>query len=298
MKKEDNKGYTKLQSDFSRENILDFFTDKERAFHHTSYYTYSSLENIDNILCGGTIWLTWLGESTTNDTVDSEYYKDKQNLFSVCFSTGTSETLPLWYLYSGIDGKGARLEMPKKWFKSLAELDSVELVSFQKDNPKNVIAQTKVKKGDFEVKIHDILYIGKDSRNEGTYRIKYNGQALNNRSKDDYIFLTNSYGGFYKGLIWFYEKETRIQIAINEELLTPGTSYRLEIPIENYMNKINVRVGPEMTAESMEELLKMKGYKKFMQKKIEKSDYEGTIKMGLKRKLCKNCPNKNKENSK
>ena len=98
------------------DEILKYFDNDKCSLGHTHYYHYTSLSTIDKILKTKQIRLTPLSKSA-NDLIEKEKYEKMNcNLFSLCFSTGTSESLPLWYLYSGIDGCGARMGIKKKSF--------------------------------------------------------------------------------------------------------------------------------------------------------------------------------------
>ena len=83
-----------------------------REYEHGGYFHYTKLEIADSILRNREFWLS--NVSGFNDTVDSgQFGKGEQPYFSLCFSTGLSENLPLWYLYSGIDGHDVIYAQPR-----------------------------------------------------------------------------------------------------------------------------------------------------------------------------------------
>ena len=252
--------------------------------HGNYYYTYTSSKNADNILKDERIWFTWLGKKSTNDAMDIETYKNKKNCFCSCFSTGTKENLPLWYLYSGIDGQGVRLGFPKAWITNLKEINNVELVEVDENDKRKSIEI--LEKGEFEVEIRDILYIGNEK--EGSNSVQLQHKEVTSEINCDLAGqLYKKCEGFIKGLIWSYEKETRIQISVLK-LLDEKKQYRVELPISDILSKIQLRLGPE-TTEEPGNLLRMEGIKKLEELKIEQSQYKGQIRMGLKERICREC---------
>ena len=99
---------------------------------------------------------------------------------------------------------------------------------------------------------------------------------------------------FTKGLIWFYEKETRLQVEIvNEtikELITKSNeNLVIEMDLSPINNDLMVRMAPEYAKEDRTILEEMEGFKKYDLSRIQISDYTGEIKMKLAKKLCLNC---------
>ena len=98
-----------MESKFNQLNtvdeIIDFVTEKE--LKHTYYCHYSSISKVDNILSSECMWLSPLDRF--NDLKESESAGSNPNLFGLCFSAMFSENLPMWYLYGGLTGKGARI---------------------------------------------------------------------------------------------------------------------------------------------------------------------------------------------
>ena len=146
---------------------------------------------------------------TANDLTERDTYVEiGDNIFSACFSTGTSENLPLWYLYSGLDGRGVRLGMKKAGFKNLCKNADLELLEIESDYPYKSIKKLKrLSSTEYELKCRDILYIGSDTQNKNRYRAKYNGNVVNSITEDIASEVMGKYKRFIKGLIWFYEKK-------------------------------------------------------------------------------------------
>lgn len=279
----------------SSQDFISFFDNDEQAFRHTYFYHYTSLKNVNQIMKGKQIRLTPLSKSA-NDLVEKDTYeKLGDNIFSLCFSTGTSECLPLWYLYSGIDGRGARIGLKKKTFRQLIENSTFLLQEIKLDPPYNARGEPVVlKTEDYMLMCRDILYIGHDSQKTNLYRIKYNGQVINDISKDITDKVQSEYQRFVKGLIWFYEKETRIQVEVtNKELLAPSKNYVVILKLDDVYDDISVRLAPEYKEIETEIFEKYDGIKDWVYTKLQISDFAGQLHMGLKDKLCRECKNKN-----
>lgn len=267
----------------SAEEFLSYYQNPDRALRHTAYFHYTKLKNIDEIMRSGQLRLTSLCK-TANDTIEKKWYEEKgKHLFSLCFSTGTSENLPLWYLYSGTDGRGARLGLTKSNFKKVFAEPQFSLAEVEASPPYDIITTTPLSKDDYILEIHDILYIGKDTSHKNTYRIKHNTDVINGITHEVYEELKNQYSHFTKGLIWFYEKETRVQVKItNHSLLKPDKNYCVVLDIEPYMPLFSIRLAPEFNREESIEIENCPGIQKYLFKKIEHSDYAGEIEMRLK----------------
>ena len=84
--------------------------EENRAYFHNNFYHYSKLKSITEILKSQSFLLSRCG--CTNDPMENEI-KDKDRCFALCFSSGTDENIPMWYLYSGVEGQGGCLTMTK-----------------------------------------------------------------------------------------------------------------------------------------------------------------------------------------
>lgn len=281
------------------DEFIDFFTDKERGFRHTHFYHYSTLKNVDSILKKKNIRLTNLS-CTSNDQSEREGDGEKgKYLFSTCFSTGTSEQLPLWYLYSGIDGKGARVGLSKSIFKKMYNSAKYFLQEVEKEPPYAEIGEPIELKKDYETVCQDIAYLSEDTVNTGKFRLKYNGQVKNDLSEDDYKTLKEKLNGFVKGLIWFYEKETRIRVEVkNTALIEQDKNYVVLLDLSNVYSDLNIRLAPEFKKDDKIDFDEYLGIKKFVESKIQKSDYAGEIKRNLKEKMCRFCDKNSDKNGK
>lgn len=288
--------YTEFKECNTSNDFLCFFDNDELSFRHTYYYHYTSINNVSKILNSKQIRLTRLSTSA-NDLLEKEHYaKFGNNIFSLCFSTGTSESLPLWYLYSGIDGCGARIGLKRRSFSQLINSPTFLLIEVESKYPYNAIGEPLVlRPKDYMCQCRDILYIGQDPQNNDIFRAKYNGQVKNGLPKDTANSLKKEYARFTKGLIWFYEKETRLQVEItNKEILDSEKAYAVGLKLDDIYDEMSVRLAPEYGEIQPNLFDNYAGIKNWAYAKLQKSAYAGQLKMGIKEKLCSEC----KENKK
>lgn len=260
---------------------------KENAFRHTNYYHYSSCNAIKGILDSKTFWVSSMCFSN-DKTEHKKFGEDTYRYFQLCFSTGTSENLPLWFLYSGINGKGLRIALTKAQINNLISFDKMELVLH------NLITGQKTKlvpDVDCKISFKDVLYRKKTDK---SCRIKYN-------LKDNYTFPKNEMQkfedtetGFIKELIWYYEKETRLLIEVNRELLDKklfegrdDAPCRIELSIpEKCLKSLKITFSPAYDDEEIDSMLSDKTFARFDRAKTI-SEYKGNIKIDLCRKCTK-----------
>lgn len=287
---------------------------KERQYEHSYYYHYTSLKNIESILENKELWISCV--DGFNDTKDKKQFEGQEKeYYSFCFSTGVSENLPLWYLYGGIDGKGGRIRFTKNTVNEYI-FDDTENAKELNFNPniKCVLAQKKdgeIKRKEsitlkvaetMDIEFRDVLYY---SNNNEKIRLKYNTMTNYDMLKDSAEKLEKDWNHFLKGLIWYYEKETRLLIHLKGEALkevkaNKDKGYVVVLKMsDSLMNKMQVTLSPQFN--TVEEVLETEKYPNIgkligkSRKKWEKdflSDYHGTIDF----KLCDNCE-KNKENN-
>ena len=147
----------------------------------------------------------------------------------------------------------------------------------------------------YKLLCHDILYIGKDSQKLDKYRIKYNNNTMNGVAASYAEKIKEEYERFYKGLIWFYEKETRIQVEIADGVLEEGKSYKVAISLESVYNDLSIRLAPEFGNVPPEIFTNYDGIREWASAKIRPSDYAGQMHMELRDKLCEACIFKSKD---
>ena len=183
-----------------------------------------------------------------------------------------------------------RIGFKKNSFSHLLKKANFLLSEYDSENRSLIGNPIKLNQEDFKFVCRDILYIGKDSKNNNAFRCKYNGQTINNLSESVKNEIFQKYERFTKGLIWFYEKETRIQVEIiNEDLLESSKQYVVLLDIAAAFQDISIRLAPEFEDITDDWIENNKGVKEWTLAKIQKSEFEGQIKMNLKEKLCRDC---------
>ena len=276
----------------SAEDYRDFFRAPGRANHHTLYYHYTTLNNINQILQENAFRLINLAKSSNDEGEKRHTAGEDDVLFSVCFATGTSENLPMWYLYSGPDGKGGRLGLSKSDFMVLRNA-KVSLVEVEKNYPYSMKeSPTPLGESEYEITAYDVLYIGRDNANKSNfYRAKYCGGTNNEISEKTYQQITQEDRLLTKGLIWFYEKETRIEVKVpKEKLKNPDGNYVVLLDLSDVIDRLSLRVAPEFGEVTKEVIDRYPNIKAWLAARIEKSDFAGEVNMRLKEKLCRGCP--------
>lgn len=272
----------------------------QREYEHGGYFHYTSLYTIDSILKNKTLWVSPVAR--LNDNLEKEQFGNDMDLyFSLCFSTGIHENLPLWYLYSGIDGQGGKLSLTKSKVSKLIKNGHYSLST----NNSNVHI-LDLTDDNFEIYFKDILY---SAPKKGTKYIdlKYNTMTNHDRiTSSEFEHFKKLYGPFIKSLIWFYEKETRLLVKLkgnaaeyirNHPLPSESNEYYVvklsfsDIP--DVVKSIKIGFAPEI--DKLEEtILKYENIRTFVYEnsKVSLSDYQGQIKMSLQERLCKDCSKK------
>ena len=281
-----------LENGTDAESLTDLI--QHNALLHTQYYHYTKVSRLDNILQNKEFWL--LPVDRFNDEKDSETFGEGQkNTFSLCFSSGTTENLPLWYMYAGMDGKGARIGFRKKDFKKLAEELKLTLWEHTEGTDKKIIKADKyireLRSGEdgCEIYFRDIMYIHDTERET---RLKYNNAVKNNGVLKSEIekFKANN-PGCYKSLIWFYEKETRLIVKVPPSFIKKDKKYIVALQLDDTYNNMDIMLAPEYTPDEKAKVISQYlGFREFLSSKLKLSEYSGTINMSL----CKNCDRKEK----
>lgn len=267
---------------------------KEKAYTHTQYYHYSDLGGINSILDTQKIWVSSMCYS--NDATEHDRFgDDTYRYFQLCFSTGTTENLPLWFLYSGTNGKGARISLSKKSIEKLIDFPcmKMKLVNIHSGEITTLIAEDNC-----SIEFKDVIYRKKEAEK---YRLKYNTQVNNSFSTNEMIKVESENKAFIKDIIWFYEKETRLLIKVDESLIDkklfknavkPPYRIELSIPDECYKD-IDVMLSPayeDGNETEIKDFLIKEGFLKLNKAKL-MSEYAGQIKIDLCKKCnkCENC---------
>ena len=257
-----------------------------RQYNHSYYFHYTGLSGIDGILNSKSFWISSF--RAFNDKAEAKKLRNPELYFSLCFSTGLNENLPLWYMYSGLTGRGGRLRLTNRGIAKLLENATYEL-SEKDSSGKPVGHRTPLEPGRMiDITFGDVLYCG--DGNNANLDMKYNTMTNHIFPISEKEKLYNRFEGFVKSLIWYYEKETRLLIRLTgeaEKLVDPEKDYMIILHFDESVYKMfTLTFGPEFRGIE-NDLNKYKHIKDFMinTSKVKKSAYAGEIEMNL----CKRC---------
>lgn len=294
-------------------NITDLSEYLKREYEHTEYNHYTDLEAINNILESREFFLSDV--RGFNDKKDTEQFKDRL-YFSLCFSTGINENLSLWYLYSGIDGKGGCISFKRNRIRQLIENAKYELWKFKGlPNKSNAEKLCDIKIGkNANIVFADMLYYSEEipnkKRKEENMALKYNTMTNYQISKDEFQKFKERNRGKLKNLIWYYEKETRLLIELTDEKLKKevnecnekyyasknvnGENSKANYKIVMNFNHLNLNDFQVKLAPGNIDYSEISDYENITKycndtSNINLSLYKGEIDFKLKDKMCKNC---------
>lgn len=290
-----------------------------REYRHGHYFHYTKLNVADSILQNRKFWLS--NVSGFNDTKDTEQFMSKTSetveelvpYFSLCFSTGVHENLPLWYLYAGLDGRGARIGLTQAGIKKLIKNGRYSLGLFESDeegNEKIIDEIMNLENGKtMNLFFRDVIY-AQPGEGEGCCALKYNTMTNYRIPNQEFERYNKEHKGFQKGLIWYYEKETRLIIQLvgdaekewekwKEKIKSKEKNIRIILSFdESLLKNIRVTLAPNIDPTEFYNILtKKEGLQKLFRKTsvVQPSEYAGTINM----RLCNHCEyKKNKEKNK
>lgn len=277
----------------------------------TSFCHYTNLTVIDGIINKRQFWVSSIKNfNDTHDRVQFGYVDNTDSednelislkYYSLCFSSGVNENLSLWYMYSGMDGKGGRIRFNTYGMECLIRDGTYKLYELvENDNGSkslgNLVKKLSEKSGDFIVKVQDVLYYS-DNKKDEYASLKYNTMTNYGKiKKKELQEYRQKKKGFFKRIAWYYEKEFRILVELKDEIvnkLSKNKSYVvvLDIPDATY-KRIYIDFAPEV--ENIDEVLCGKNAIKefiFDTSASNYSDYKGEVKMNF----CSKC---NKQMSK
>lgn len=279
-------------------DLSHYFIGKE--FSHSKYCHYTSLQIIEEILKKKRLFLSCV--RGFNDACDKEQFGEKReqkNYYSVCFSTGESENLALWYLYSGINGKGGRIRFTLNKIKKIIEESTFELVKLGKKTSEPYGKRLLLENGkNMRLRFQDVLYWQEQKNN---VRLKYNTMTNNNVSVDDFNIYKEQNKGFLKDTIWYHEKESRLLIELQgnaKDFIDDNYDYVvvMNFPEKFNCNWINIEFAPEICRNELTKIMEnFSTLKRYCEEnKCEHlSIHSGKIKMNLCRKcVVKKCKEK------
>lgn len=182
-----------------------------------------------------------------NDISEAERYGDNSNsIFAMCFSCGKSERIPMWYMYSGIEGNGVRISFSKEIFSDF--INCIDVVYPIIDGEPQIEKSLK-RDTDFVIEHRYIFYCDFDNQKRIT-KIKYKGRKYEISKSDPNItsFLQDNY--FIKDYEWEYENEYRIIFRMLKPL--PKEINRIAVPINDISKRIEITKGPEFSPNAID----------------------------------------------
>ena len=173
-----------------------------------NFYHYTTVDSVNKILSSdgfGNHFIFVRNIATMNDLNEAELHKsDGNRIHSFCTCCTKHEKIPLWYLYSGICGNGARLGFtPGKMIKFLNSIKIVYPVENGKANYSNTLKINE----DFELFCGWVYYLM-----DGNNRVMHKNTFYAVEEMDEET-IKRSF--FIKNYPWEYEREFRI-IIINK----------------------------------------------------------------------------------
>ena len=240
-------------------------------FKHGSFCHYTTSDAANSILESGMFYATNL--RCSNDLNERERHRSANgSVHSISLCNSKTESIPLWYLYAGLDGKGVRLRITSA--KLWQWINSNEVIYRVKDG--NPDYQKPLRRYvDYDIFAGWVCY--RDQKNAKRILVR-NKQYLYlgdwetiSLSKD--VFLIED---FIKDYEWAYEKEFRIVFRVHKN------EDRIAVPID--VGMFSIMFAPEI--QDKEEQLKRNGFLKWIQKGTESSclsirmDLENRFKKG------------------
>lgn len=216
--------------------------DKAKDFSRYNFWTYTRLQTAELILASGCFRLSNL--KGMNDQEEAAYHaKDQARVFALCFCNSNTEKIPMWYLYSGLSGKGAALGFTAakmmKWLSSIKEVYAVKNGQTKADGEKLIVGKN------VQLQYGWVYYQKPREPKNISYRNKW--YVID----DPAAFRKDNF--FIKSYPWEYEREFRI-VFIAEK----NTSYDalfVDIP-DDIRDALKVMLAPELQEKQFHKMKK------------------------------------------
>lgn len=229
---------------------------KATEFAKNSFWHYTKLSTVEKIFENRCIHVSSF--ATMNDLDEADLHWEKRgDVFALCFSNSGTEKIPMWYLYSGIDGNGAAIRITPTLM--IYFVSSIENVTVLDGKYKGKILKRGI---DFDIQFGWVYYNPPEQRDRFFYRNKWY------RITDDLdVFLENNF--FLKRYPWEYEQEFRI-VFINKR---KETFSKISVPISDKMiSGMRLMLAPEINRKTIEETIaKYPEIKEHLYRNIKKS---------------------------
>lgn len=190
------------------------------------FYHYTQMKNVENICIGNNKTRYWFASNimSMNDNDETKLHDaDKERVYVISFSNSEAkkENIPMWFLYGGVTGRGARIGLTKNAMNIL--INGIQC-AYQISESCEINTKKEYKLGiDFDLYYAWVNY----SKNPFKEKNEKNKYAI-------------------KGIDWKYEKEFRIILVFKESI---GKRVAIKINDKVFSNSIkggvHVGLGPE-----------------------------------------------------
>lgn len=202
----------------------------------SDFYYFTTVDSLEKILnCDGENYILVSPISKMNDLHERELHiKDGDSAYGLCFCNSDMDNIPMWYLYGGISGKGARMKITSRKMKDL--ISDIEFV-YAVNNFK--LGEKLYRYRDFDLEFGWIFY--RENEEVIRYRDAYYRliDSIDSFEKDNF---------FIKDIEWKYEKEFRILFRIHSPKKLPE---RIALPLNKAKlmqngGGLSVMLAPEL----------------------------------------------------
>lgn len=187
---------------------------QSKAYNHTYYKVYSTLERVQSSLDNGLLYLS--NGKNWNDKKDREEFNAEENdfvRFGLCLSCSKSENVAMWMLYGGMKQQGVMLNFRQTQIKSLLKCEEIEF-GYIDENTKNFICDRVLQRDDFQIGLMDVIYFSKSEDGSG-YDIKRADEVCKNIATD----VVDKLDGIKKCYPWNYENECRLIVTVKRSAI-------------------------------------------------------------------------------
>lgn len=201
----------------------------------TKFCHYTTIDSARNILSSNCFYLSKF--NYMNDLKEAKLHRfETDNVFSLSFCNSDSINIPLFYLYSGIDGKGCRIQFTDAKIREIVKNCKVHYV-----NKSFKVLKKEINPSEYDILFDWIYYTSTD----GFCSHKHDDDKKY-QSIDEAIDTLQNYNKHYfiKKPIWKFENEFRIIIKFKSPVKYDRIS--LDFNIKENEKSISVLCAPEI----------------------------------------------------
>lgn len=198
---------------------------------------YTTIENARKILSGECIFLNKL--SNMNDIGEFKLHsRDKDKVFVLSLCNSDMKSIPLFYLYGGIDGKGCKIDFTDSFVRRMITNCKIKPVNKQMQ-----VLKKEYNENDYDIHFGHIYYIAysghmRHGKSICTEYKSFDAAYHSLKTYDKYLV---------KNSIWYHEKEFRIIVIFNKPVKYDRVA--LSLDIKQREKGITLICGPETAKE-------------------------------------------------